>query len=117
MNWTVDECIEKFRMLCEKAFTRRTGGSLPIVGALVDNYHHSKYQTSTLDQALMTAFSEELHLFGGQRPADMGVSPLKVAVTATSLAGNKTYLLSNYNRPESGRSSGKTDYPPYEYSH
>lgn len=109
MNWTVDECIQKFDTLCNQAFTRRSGCTLPIFGALVDNYHHSKYQTRTLNDALKTAFPQELHLFGGQHPAQLYVSPLKVAVTATSLAGNKIYLLPNYNRSGSGLGSGKTE--------
>lgn len=99
MNWSVEQCIENFEKLCNQAFTRRSGGSLPIIGAIVENYHHSKYQTGTLEDALKTAFPEELHLFGGRRPADLGASAVKVAVTATSLAANKTYVLSNYNRP------------------
>lgn len=99
MNWSVEECIENFERLCDQAFTRRSGGTLPIIGAIVENYHHSKYQTATLDQALRTAFPEDLHLFGGRRPTDSCAS-VKVAVTATSLAANKTYILSNYNRPD-----------------
>lgn len=108
MNWTVDECIEKFETLCDQAFTKRAGGRLPIYGTLVENYHHSKYRTRTLNDALMDAFPQDLHLFGGGRPSEMCASPVKVAVTATSLGGNKTYLLSNYNRSKSSCDSGKT---------
>lgn len=108
MNWSVEECIENFEKLCNQAFTRRSGGSLPIIGTIVENYHHSKYQTTTLDDALKKAFPEELHLFGGRRPADLCVSSVKVAVTATSLAANKTYVLSNYNRPDRTRGQSET---------
>lgn len=111
MNWSVEECIENFEKLCGQAFTRRSGSGLPIIGPLVENYHHSKYQTSTLDDALKTAFPEDLHLFGGRRPAELCAS-VKVAVTATSLAGNRTYVLSNYNRPEMNRGPGETTQVP-----
>ncbi|KAK9417273.1 putative PNPLA domain-containing protein [Seiridium unicorne] len=104
MQWRVSECIEQFVTLCGEVFTRRTGGTLPVIGSFIDNYHHSRYQTSTLVSALQQAFSEDLFLFGGQQPAG-SVSPVKVAVTATNLAGNKTYLLANYNQPRDAQKS------------
>ncbi|ORY63334.1 acyl transferase/acyl hydrolase/lysophospholipase [Pseudomassariella vexata] len=107
MHWGVDKCIEKFESLCDEAFTRRVGSSLPVVGSFIDYYHHSKYQTSTIESALKKAFSEDLLLFGGRRRADYG-SPIKVAVTATSQAGNKTYVLGNYN-------SSRSDQKPSHY--
>ncbi|KAJ2991286.1 hypothetical protein NUW58_g2566 [Xylaria curta] len=98
MNWTVDECIEHFEGLCNQAFTRRTGGGLPLVGHFVDHHYHSKYQTKTLESVLKEAFTDDMQLFGGERPLESTRWQVKVAVTATSLAGNKTYVLSNYNR-------------------
>lgn len=80
---------------------------MPILGPFIDNYHHSRYQTSTLEKALTKAFTDELYLFGGQRPVESKWSRVKVAVTATSLAGNKTYVLSNYNRPREGHNPSK----------
>jgi len=106
MQWRVSECIERFVTLCDEVFTRRAGSSLPIIGPLIENYHHSRYQSSTLESALRQAYSEDLLLFGGQRSAG-SASPLKVAVTATNLAGNKTYLLSNYNQPRNAQKSSK----------
>jgi len=105
MNWSVEECIEQFQSLCGEAFTRRTGSSLPIVGMLVENYHHSKYQTTPLETALKTAFSQDQNLFGGARVAESCGSLVKVAVTATSLTGHKTYLFANYNRPPTNHRS------------
>ncbi|KAF2756983.1 hypothetical protein EJ05DRAFT_49848 [Pseudovirgaria hyperparasitica] len=99
MNWTVEECIDKFEKLCEVAFTRRTGSNLPLIGFLVDNYHHSKYETKSLEQALTSAFGDSQFLFGGQQRIEDRSQVCKVAVTATSLAGNRTFLLANYNRP------------------
>ncbi|KAI0003957.1 hypothetical protein F4779DRAFT_621638 [Xylariaceae sp. FL0662B] len=98
MSWTVDECINHFETLCHEAFTRRVGSSLPLIGSFVDNYHHSKYQTSTLEKAFKSAFTDTNYLFGGRRSDWSSGSPVKVAVTATSLAGNKTYVITNYNR-------------------
>ncbi|KAK8121780.1 hypothetical protein PG984_010450 [Apiospora sp. TS-2023a] len=78
MQWRVSECIEKFVKLCDEVFTRRSGSSLPIIGSFIENYHHSKYQTTTLENALQTAFTEDLLLFGGQRLPGTTL-PLKVA--------------------------------------
>lgn len=108
MNWTVDECIEQFESTCHEAFTRRTGGTLPIIGPIIDNYHHSRYQTTTLESALIKAFTVERYLFGGPRPAESSGSPVRVAVTATSLAGSTSYVLSNYNRPRGNHKSSKS---------
>ncbi|KAK8017030.1 FabD/lysophospholipase-like protein [Apiospora rasikravindrae] len=98
MQWRVSECIEKFVKLCDEVFTRRSGSTLPLIGSFIENYHHSKYQTTTLESAMQTAFTEDLLLYGGQRLPGTTL-PLKVAVTATNLAGNKTYVLANYNQP------------------
>ncbi|KAI4858552.1 acyl transferase/acyl hydrolase/lysophospholipase [Hypoxylon rubiginosum] len=102
MNWTVHECIDKFKTLCDEAFTRRKGSRLPVVSSLVENYHHSKYQTSSLERAFTSAFTNELYLFGGQRPDQPSGSPVKVAVTAASLDGTEAYVISNYNRRQQG---------------
>lgn len=53
MGWSVDTCIDRFRDLCSEAFTRRKGG------ILVESFHHSKYQTTTLESALRKAFSDD----------------------------------------------------------
>ncbi|KAK8075762.1 hypothetical protein PG997_010425 [Apiospora hydei] len=98
MQWRVSECIEKFVKLCDEVFTRRSGSTLPLIGSFIENYHHSKYQTTTLESAMQFAFTEDLLLYGGQRLPGTTL-PLKVAVTATNLAGNKTYVLANYNQP------------------
>lgn len=97
MNWTVDKCIEQFQSLCDQAFTRRIGGEIPLVGHLIDHHHHSKYQTKTLEDALKEAFTDDMQLFGGERSPESTHWQVRVAVTATALAGNKTYILSNYN--------------------
>ena len=99
--------MHHFENLCQEAFTRRTGGNIPLVGPLIDNYHHSKYQTTTLESSLKSVFPDDMHLFGGRRRVEFCVSPVKAVVTATSLLGNKTYVLANYNRPREGQIPSK----------
>lgn len=107
MNWTVDKCIEQFQSLCDQAFTRRIGGEIPLVGHLIDHHHHSKYQTKTLEDALKEAFTDDMQLFGGERSPESTHWQVRVAVTATALAGNKTYILSNYNGHRENQKSSK----------
>lgn len=56
-----------------------------------------------MEKALKAAFSENSLLFGGlqeERPQFGSRSQtLNVAVVAASVARNKTFVLSNYNRP------------------
>ncbi|PVI00816.1 hypothetical protein DM02DRAFT_592134 [Periconia macrospinosa] len=96
-NLSVRECIESFETLCAKAFTRRTGGNLPFVGWVVDNYMHSRYETKPLEEALKTAFSEEEYLFGGRKSPQSLLPNIKVAVTST-VSSNSAFVFSNYNR-------------------
>ena len=110
--WSVDECREHFQALCDKAFTRRKGANVPLVSWLVNNYHHSKYETTGIEEALKHAFSENELLFGGRRmPLDTSVSTMqyscKTAVTTTSAATNNTVLLANYNRTTAERCKWK----------
>ncbi|GAB1318162.1 FabD/lysophospholipase-like protein [Madurella fahalii] len=99
MGWSVDTCIDRFEDLCTKAFTRRKGGFI------VENFHHSNYQTTSLEEALQTAFSEDMLLFGGEHRAESSILSVKVAVTSFSLTDNKAFVLSNYNRPWGSRNS------------
>ncbi|MCJ1422264.1 hypothetical protein MMC29_000144 [Sticta canariensis] len=96
-KWSIEECTHHFEDLCQKAFTRRTGGNIPGVGWLIENYNHSKYETQPLEEALITAFSSEEYLFGGSRPHESFAADVKVAVTTTSAAGSPV-ILTNYNR-------------------
>ena len=61
------------------------------------SYNHSQYETQPLQEALITAFSEDEYLFGGPRPLDSFGSEVKIAVTTTSAAGTPV-ILTNYNR-------------------
>ncbi|KAM0713999.1 hypothetical protein Q7P37_010963 [Cladosporium fusiforme] len=95
-NWTVQECIGKFKTLCRKAFTLRRGMNVPGLAWIVSNYNHSRYETQPLEEALVEAFGGEEYLFGGQRAESCTINA-KVAVTATSAAGT-AMVLANYNR-------------------
>ena len=70
---------------------------MPGIGWFIDNHHHSKYKTRPLQEALISAFSEHEHLFGGSRPHAFYGTDIKVAVTATSASGSAV-VLANYNR-------------------
>lgn len=98
MNWTVSECIEQFELLSRSAFTRRAGTGLPLIGFLVENYHHSKYETKSLERTMTEAFTNDKYLFGGPRMSGLPQSPVKVAVIATSLSARTPVVFANYNR-------------------
>lgn len=71
---------------------------MPLVGWLVENYMHSRYDTRPLQDALIEVFGDSQYLFGGQREAkEAGGMEVKVAVTATSAAGSSV-VFANYNR-------------------
>ena len=103
MGWSVAECIGHFENLCEEIFTPRVGANPAIIGTLVEGFHHSRYETQPMERALKAAFSENGFLFGGlheERPQFGSRSQtLNVAVVAASVASNKAFVLSNYNRP------------------
>jgi hypothetical protein len=101
-NWSVETCINKFKELCDKAFTRRFGSNMPVIGWLVDNINLSKYETTPLQEALQAAFTEDQYLFGGQRLDQNWTSPVKVAITTTS-SSSSPVVLANYNRRCEGK--------------
>ena len=96
-NWSVDQCTRRFETLCKEAFTRRAFANVPGIGWFVENYNHSKYETRPLEEALMSAFSENECLFGGPRPVASYGTDVKVAVTSTSVSGSAV-VFANYNR-------------------
>ena len=93
--WSVESCIERFKSLCGPSFSPRKFQTIPILRAIVEAHFHSKYESRPLQAALEHAFSDN-YLFGGQRIEDN--DPTKVAVVATSAAGLRSVVLSNYNR-------------------
>lgn len=101
----IDDSICAFKGLVSKAFKKRTGVDIPILGKLIMAHHHGKYKTSGLEAVLKDTFGHG-HLFGA--PLNQGlIRNLKVGVIATS-SNRQTFLLTNYNRPPPERKSGKT---------
>lgn len=101
----IDEGVCAFKGLATKAFKKRTGVDIPILGKLIMAHHHGKYKTSGLEIVLKDIFGHD-YLFGG--PVNRGLIPnLKVGVVATS-SSRQTFLLTNYNRPPLERKLHKT---------
>ena len=96
-GWSVEECTRRFEDLCKTAFTRRNFSGVPGIGWLIENHHHSRYETQPLQQVLRNSFGDEEgddYLFGVNN-CERG--EVKVAVVAASTAGS-VFVLSNYNR-------------------
>jgi hypothetical protein len=89
-RWRVQECINKFVRLVDKAFTPRLNGFFGAFG--------TKYRTKPIEDALQEAFGREL-LFGGSHD-DASSYFVKVAATAATETGDQAVLLTNYNRQE-----------------
>ncbi|KAL1622899.1 hypothetical protein SLS56_008580 [Neofusicoccum ribis] len=96
-GWSVEECLTFFERLCATAFTPRIASCLPGISWIINNYHHSLYETSPLERSLVEAFGNDQYLFGGRGAAQS--SGVKVAVITTSAATGTPVVLSNYNRP------------------
>jgi hypothetical protein len=95
MLWSVEKCIRKFRALAKQAFTKRKGQGIQLVRYTLLFAKKSRYETKPLERALQESFGSEPLLFGARANSPPG--RLKVAVTATTIAGNQAYVLSNYN--------------------
>jgi hypothetical protein len=102
--WDLEKCTNMFLGLVAKAFTPRKGQSLHVIKHIQLLLKRSKYETKTLVSALQEAFNQDSVLFRPQ--AHEPFHRLKVAVTATSSSGSKSYVLSNYNTKNSGSELG-----------
>lgn len=96
-RWSVEECIQRFKDLCPRAFTSR---SYPIFKHWELMAHKSWYRTKTLESALQSEFGDK-PLFGG--PA----SDIRVAVTSATASENQPVILTNYNTRGGERDSRK----------
>lgn len=104
-GWTVESCIERFKQLCNKAFTPREMHGVPIFQQLAAFSHeNSMYKTRPLLELLKDSFTEDALLFGGLQEKEHYV--LKVAVTSTKDTGQQPVILANYNRPNKKNDSG-----------
>jgi len=92
----IDECLENFKRLAGKAFTKRPLAGTPLLGTLIESYFHSRYKTEPLEKALKEVFGQE-PLFGAQASSPQPVST-RVGVTACMESDQTAFLLANYNR-------------------
>ena len=107
-EWSVHDCIRRFRELCDSAFTRREFSGIPMLEQLSTLHHQAKYKSKPLEKGLVESFGDE-SLFGGTFHGQR--TPIKVAVTATTEAGQGPLILTNYNRPQLERTSYKFERP------
>ncbi|KAI0888475.1 uncharacterized protein GGS22DRAFT_198203 [Annulohypoxylon maeteangense] len=97
MGGSINNTIKQFKALYQEAFTPREMIRIPLLKNLSSTYHGSIYKTKPLETALRIGFSEQ-NLFGDvQSRNEMSI---KVAVTSTTVCGNKAVVFSNYNRPD-----------------
>ncbi|KAI1101208.1 hypothetical protein F4804DRAFT_17888 [Jackrogersella minutella] len=114
-QWSVDECMTQFQNLVAKAFTPHKAQKYPWLKHVELIIKKGRYKTKPLEDALKLALGSG-SLFGS--PETHVTQPLKVAVTATSEAGTKPYILSNYNvrRIPTPPSKGSTSTPALDYT-
>ncbi len=105
--WSLDQCAHYIQRILNDAYSRRPGRCIPGIGRLLETYSKSKFDSSSLDNALKEAFPEAQYLFGGRSLPNMPASAIKVAVTATTSTGSPI-VFANYNRRCS-------DFLPYSF--
>ncbi|GAB1316405.1 hypothetical protein MFIFM68171_06615 [Madurella fahalii] len=111
MNWTVQQCTQKFEEFCDVAFTKRRFAGRHGVLSIVDIFLSCKYHTKPLENALKDAFTEERYLFGDAKRANSRDFPTRVAVTTTTDgSAHRTHVLSNYNPPGIGKCPAAINY-------
>ncbi|KAH8635555.1 hypothetical protein IG631_10956 [Alternaria alternata] len=101
-SWSLRRCSDKFRSLCNTAFTPRALHSIPFLKHLITLRLTSKYSTGPFRETLKQNFGEE-HLFGNY--GERTYVNTKVAVTATDKTGSKAIIIANYSRKEDENSS------------
>ncbi|TKA71655.1 hypothetical protein B0A55_05295, partial [Friedmanniomyces simplex] len=105
-QWSIEECINVFMDLCQKAFTEREFAGVWGLEQAATLNHGSKWKTKPLHQALADCLGRD-KLFGGTRDQNPGY-PVKVPVTSTSGTGRRPLVIANYSRAE-------RDSEPYEF--
>lgn len=96
-EWRVTDCITEFSQLVEKVFNPR---SLRIPGLHYARMvkRRSKYRSAPIEEALKSAFGEDMHLFGDTiGPTKFNI---KVAITSTTATSDAGVVMANYNRSE-----------------
>lgn len=101
-NWSVEECIKRFKELSSDAFSPRELTGIPMLENLAVFYHGSIYKTRPFERGLKMMFQEQ-PLFGGT--TSQRETPTKVAVLGTTSLDQRSVVFANYNRqdqPEQG---------------
>ncbi|KAH6647653.1 hypothetical protein BKA67DRAFT_394493 [Truncatella angustata] len=96
-NWSVEECIKRFKELSSDAFSPRELTGIPMLENLAVFYHGSIYKTRPFERGLKMMFQDQ-PLFGGatlQRE-----TPAKVAVLGTTTLDQRSVVFANYNRQD-----------------
>ncbi|KIV90882.1 hypothetical protein PV10_05486 [Exophiala mesophila] len=94
-DMSVAAATDMFKVFAGRAFSRRRGSRLPLIGRIIQLKYQSQYHTQGLEKSLKESFGTE-YLFGGPRTTQSS-SRCKVAVTTTDTSG-EARLLANYNR-------------------
>ena len=92
---SVERTTVMFEDFAKRAFSRRKGAGMPLIGRIVQIKYQSQYHSQGLEACLKESFGTEL-LFGGKRTTRSS-SHCKVAVTTTD-TNKEARLLANYNR-------------------
>ncbi|RYC54072.1 hypothetical protein CHU98_g12134 [Xylaria longipes] len=103
--WSVDEAISKFKTIAEEAFRPRDLSRVPFLEDLTNIFHGKLYKTQTLGNVLKREFSDEF-LFGGKSSSQQ--MP-KVAVTSSSIFGERAIVFANYNRSQDGNKNAPSN--------
>lgn len=90
MDWSVDNYMEPFLKLVDKAFTSKFLGRV--------TFGNPNYRTRPLQEALFESFREKT-MFGGRRDIPVACGR-KVAVTSVKRTGEQAVIFTDYNRKE-----------------
>jgi hypothetical protein len=97
-NWSVEECIKRFKELSSDAYSPRELTGVPMLENLAVFYHGSIYKTRPFERGLKMMFQEQ-PLFGGAANGQRE-TPTKVAVLGTTALEQRSVVFANYNRQD-----------------
>jgi hypothetical protein len=102
-QWSVKECLKRFQLLSTLAFRKRrcfqfsqmsTWTPLRVLQTVLSFATDSRYNSSGITQALVSAFGDEKALF------ESSCGGAKVAVVAATTEESSTCIFTNYNGPQ-----------------
>lgn len=97
-NWSVEECIKRFKELSSDAYSPRELTGVPMLENLAVFYHGSIYKTRPFERGLKMMFQDQ-PLFGGAMTGQRE-TPTKVAVLGTTALEQRSVVFANYNRQD-----------------